>query len=129
MNDLTKYFIKINDWLMVVLVITLALVGHLLTPVIGALAGVIIGSIIGGFWFVLSGIYHNGQRTIELLESKVIHNSQDITSESLDMQQSLTNERLEGLRQENKKKSRRTEIGMLVIAVVFYMIFLATKYL
>lgn len=63
-----NFLIKINDWLMVLLVIVLAIVGTVALPIIGTIAGIIVGAVIGGFWFVLSGIYHNSRRTVELLE-------------------------------------------------------------
>lgn len=63
-----NFLIKINDWLMILLVIILALIGTAMVPVVGTIAGFVIGAAIGGFWFVLSGIYQNGKRTIELLE-------------------------------------------------------------
>lgn len=63
-----NFLIKINDWLMILLVIGLAIVGTVAAPIIGTIAGIIVGAVIGGFWFVLSGIYHNSRRTVELLE-------------------------------------------------------------
>lgn len=65
-----NFFIKINDWLMVLLVVILAVIGTFMMPIVGTIGGVVVGAVIGGFWFVLSGIYQNGRRTIELLERK-----------------------------------------------------------
>ena len=53
---------------MIALVVILAVIGTFMMPVIGTIAGIVMGAIIGGFWFVLSGIYQNGKRTVELLE-------------------------------------------------------------
>ena len=55
---------------MIALVVILAIIGTFMMPVIGTIAGIVMGAIIGGFWFVLSGIYQNGRRTVELLERK-----------------------------------------------------------
>lgn len=55
---------------MILLVIVLAIAGTLAMPIIGTIAGIVAGAVIGGFWFVLSGIYQNGKRTVELLERK-----------------------------------------------------------
>lgn len=65
-----NFLIKINDWLMILLVIVLAIIGTVAMPIVGTIAGIIIGAVIGGFWFVLSGIYQNGRRTVELLERR-----------------------------------------------------------
>lgn len=67
---MANFLIKINDWLMIALVVILAVIGTFMMPVIGTIAGIVMGAIIGGFWFVLSGIYQNGRRTVELLERK-----------------------------------------------------------
>lgn len=67
---MANFLIKINDWLMIALVVILAIIGTFMMPVIGTIAGIVMGAIIGGFWFVLSGIYQNGRRTVELLERK-----------------------------------------------------------
>lgn len=67
---MANFLIKINDWLMIALVVILAIIGTFMMPVIGTIAGIVMGAIIGGFWFVLSGIYQNGKRTVELLERK-----------------------------------------------------------
>jgi hypothetical protein len=64
MKDL---IIKINDALFLFGFIIFAVVGALIggtgSGVGGAILGIIIGALIGamssGFWFVLSGIYHN----------------------------------------------------------------------
>ena len=68
-----NFLIKINDWIMIALVVILAIIGTVAMPVIGTIAGIIIGAAIGGFWFVLSGIYQNGKRTVELLERKTLN--------------------------------------------------------
>lgn len=67
---MANFLTKINDWLMIALVVILAVIGTFMMPVIGTIAGIVMGAIIGGFWFVLSGIYQNGKRTVELLEWK-----------------------------------------------------------
>lgn len=67
---MANFLIKINDWLMIALVVILAVIGTFMMPVIGTIAGIVMGAIIGGFGFVLSGIYQNGRRTVELLERK-----------------------------------------------------------
>ena len=67
---MANFLIKINDWLMIALVVILAVIGTFMMPVIGTIAGIVMGAIIGGLWFVLSGIYQNGKRTVELLERK-----------------------------------------------------------
>lgn len=67
---MANFLIKINDWLMIALVVILAVIGTFMMPVIGTIAGIVMGAIIGGFWFVRSGIYQNGRRTVELLERK-----------------------------------------------------------
>lgn len=67
---MANFLIKINDWLMIALVVILAVIGTFMMPVIGTIAGIVMGAIIGGFWFVLSGIYQNGRRAVELLERK-----------------------------------------------------------
>ena len=53
---------------MILLVIMLTIVGTVAAPILGTIAGIITDAVIGGFWFVLSGIYHNSKRTVELLE-------------------------------------------------------------
>lgn len=68
-----NFLIKINDWLMIALVVIMAIIGTFAMPVIGTIAGIVVGAIIGGFWFVLSGIYQNGKRTVELLERKTLN--------------------------------------------------------
>ncbi len=70
---MANFLIKINDWLMIALVVILAVIGTFMMPVIGTIAGIVMGAIIGGFWFVLSGIYQNGRRTVELLERKTLN--------------------------------------------------------
>ena len=67
------FLIKINDWLMIALVVILAIIGTFAMPVIGTIAGIVIGAAIGGFWFVLSGIYQNSKKTVELLERKTFN--------------------------------------------------------
>ena len=68
-----KFLIIINDLLMILLVIVLAIMGTFFMPDIGTIVGIIIGAVIGGFWFVLSGIYHNSRRTMELMEIQVMN--------------------------------------------------------
>lgn len=67
------FLIKINDWLMIALVVILAIIGTFAMPIIGTIAGIVIGAAIGGFWFVLSGIYQNSKKTVELLERKTFN--------------------------------------------------------
>jgi len=54
---------------MIMLVIILTVIGTIMFPVTGTIVWVLIGAVVGGFWFVLSGIYHNGKRIVELLEN------------------------------------------------------------
>ena len=67
-----NFLIKINDWLMIFMVIILGVVGTILLPVVGTILGVVGGAVLGGFWFVLSGIYHNGKKTNEILERRLL---------------------------------------------------------
>lgn len=67
-----KFLIKINDWLMIVLVVVFTFISTVAIPlpILGTLVGIVFGAVVGGFWFVLSGIYHNSKRIVDLLEKK-----------------------------------------------------------
>lgn len=65
-----NFLIKVNDVLMGLFVVILIILGTIGAPLIGTVLAIILGAIVGGTWYVLSGIYWNTKRIAEQLEKK-----------------------------------------------------------
>ena len=65
-----NFLIKVNDVLMGLFIVILIILGSILAPLIGTVLAIILGAIVGGTWYVLSGIYWNTKRIAEQLEKK-----------------------------------------------------------
>jgi hypothetical protein len=65
MKGFKHFVICVNDILGLLAFVSLVFISSLVIPFIGTLGAGIAVCIITGFWFVLSGVYTNGQLLIE----------------------------------------------------------------
>jgi len=67
---MASFLIKINDVLMGLFVVLIVVAATISAPGVGTVLGIIAGAIIGGTWYVLSGIYWNTKKIAEQLERR-----------------------------------------------------------